>query len=407
MIGCLILSGCVNTNPNIDLGPDIDLADDSAVTQEGIRDIVSANNDFAFKFYNRYRNNNANVFFSPYSISSSATMVYEGARGKTADEMRTVFGFSDDDLMRRSASARVFNILNSDDKEYELHTANALWVEQKYTFLPEYRDIISKYYGGRTVNLDFVNKTEESRLFINDWVEDQTENKITNLLSEGSIDFETKMVLTNAIYFKGKWDKKFDTDYTLSEDFKLADGTKVKTDMMKMFDESFMYYEDDSMQVLDMLYKGKDLSMLVFLPKTDLKSILDLDQTKLIQIRQNMRNEVVDIVFPKFKFKTGYSLAQDLKEMGMPLAFTCPVADFSGMDGTTNLCVSSVVHKAFVEVDEEGTEAAAATGWSMKVTSAEPAVPKKFIANHPFVFLIQENSTGEILFMGKLINPVI
>jgi len=288
-----------------------------------------------------------------------------------------------------------------------------LWAEQTYQFLAEYISTADRYYSAQTTNMDFVTKPDESRITINRWVEEQTEDKIKDLLPAGSIDPATRLVITNAIYFKGSWVKQFDEEKTTEENFRTGTGSTVRVPMMQRIDEDaiYGYAETDSLQVLSMPYEsdsGKELSMLVLLPKGDNLTAVghSLDTDTLSDLQQSLTSRQVMVYFPKFTMETKYSLPQTLSAMGMPTAFT-GAADFSGMDGARDLFIDDVIHQAFVELNEEGTEAAAATAVVMKLSAmpVEEPVPV-FRADHPFIFLIQDDDTGNILFMGRVTNPV-
>lgn len=381
--------------------------DDSGSTVEGIKSVVTANNQFAFELYSEYKSKEGNIFFSPYSISTALAMTYEGARGKTAEEIQSVFHFPEENV-RRPAFAKLYNEINKKDKKYQLNTANALWAQKDFQFLSEYFNIVEKYYGGKVTNLDFVGETEKSRLTINKWVEEQTNNKIKDLIPLGILDSMTKLVLTNAIYFKGTWVYQFDKKDTKELDFKVTSENIVKVPMMYLNNEEakFNYAETNNLQVLEMLYKGEELSMLILLPKDNLGSLeKNLDAKKIEEYRNMLKAEYIEAIYlPKFKFETKYFMADTLKEMGMPTVFS-DSADFSGMTGKRDLFISQVIHQAFVEVNEEGTEAAAATAVIMeKGISVGPRTPV-FRADHPFIFIIQEKATGNILFLGRVINP--
>jgi len=385
------------------------IINDTGATFQGVTNVVNADNQFAFKLYNKYKDKykDSNIFYSSYSISTAIAMTYEGARGNTADEMQKVFNFPKEDKIRRSAYAKIYNDLNKKDKNYTLSTANAIWLEKTYSFLDEYKNTILNYYAGRATNLDFKTNTENSRITINTWVEQNTNNKIKDLIPQGVINQDTRMVLTNAIYFKGKWFDEFNKADTKEEDFTLSNNQKTPVQMMEKLGKKFNYAEKTDLQVLELPYQGEDLSMLVLLPKSnninDAESYLAND--KMTDLRNMLLNNRVDVYLPKFKFETKYMMADDLKQMGMPTAFSTS-ADFSGMDGMAgNLMISDVIHQAFVEVNEEGTEAAAATAVVVVATSAGPIETKTFRADHPFVFLIQEVKTGNILFIGKVENP--
>lgn len=372
-------------------------------------DIADANNNFAFDLYFQYKKDNENIFFSPYSISSAFEMVYEGAKGKTAEEIQKVFSFETDDSTRRRAFAGLYSEINKKNKNYKLNTANGLWAQKDYAFLNDYFNTIKSNYDGKIENLDFVNDNENSRKIINNWVEKQTNDKIKNLIPAGMLDASTRLVLTNAIYFKGKWQIEFDKSDTRDMNFLTNSGKDVKVNMMSLIDskKNFGYFENDDLQALELPYKDNELSMTVLLPKNDNIDLAEkyLDAGKFANIEKNMRNMPIDIYLPKFKFETKYFMQDNLKKMGIEDAFSKQDADFSGMTGSKDLFISDVIHQAFVEVNEEGTEAAAATAVTMKFTSAIDSDKLIFRADHPFVFLIKQKSTGAILFIGKVNNP--
>ena len=386
---------------------------DSGATPEGKTSLINANNQFALEFYSHIKNQESgkNIFFSPYSISTALAMTYEGAKGETAGEMQSVFHFSEDNKVRRSSVAAIYNELNKNQSDYILSTANALWVQKNYPLLEEVTQVISEYYGGRLNNLDFTNETEKSRTTINDWIEEETRGKIKDALKQGALGPLMRIILTNAIYFKGSWETAFDEGDTQKEDFHVSGSQTVKADMMRLEKEEFPYAETDVLQVLEMPYKGDNLSMLVLLPKN--KDIGSLEQglsiNSLSQWRDQLKKQKVDVYIPKFQFKTEYELKDQLGAMGMPLAFIEPSenggADLSGFTGKRDLYIDFVKHLAFVDVNEEGTEAAAATVVGIRTTSISIDSHPVFRADHPFIFLIQEKKTGHILFMGKVTNP--
>jgi len=380
-------------------------ADDIASTQEGIQAVVDANNQFSFELYSELnKNENGNIFFSPYSISSALAMTYEGAKGKTADEMKSVFHFPENEILRPNFAA-IYNEINKKDKSYKLNTGNALWVQKDYPFLDTYLATVEKYYGGKAANLDFIGETEKSRQTINSFIEEQTNNKIKDLIPAGVLGPLTRLVLTNAIYFKGNWEWEFDKSDTHEQDFKIAPENIVKVPMMYMKPDkaTFNYAENDDLQILEMPYKDEEVSMLILLPKEDLESLGSLTTEKLNEWKNSMQEQKLSaIYFPKFKFETKYTLNENLIALGMPTAFA-EAADFSGMTGQKDLFIDKVIHQAYVDVNEEGTEAAAATAVVMVLT----AMPQEkiFRADRPFIFIIQEKQTGNILFMGEVVDP--
>ena len=371
------------------------------------REIIEANNRFAINLYSQYKSEEGNIFFSPFSISTAMAMVYEGAEGKTAKEIKSVFGFPKYDNSRRNQYSNLLSEINKKDKEYALNTANALWAEQDFNFLDKYLTTVEKYYGGKTTNLDFKNQPDASRLIINNWVEDKTNNKIKDLFPEGSIHPLTRLVLTNAIYFKAEWLKQFDADKTRDMNFRVNPDKSIKVPMMQRTDRKsiFDYTQNEDLQILEMPYAGEDLSMLILLPFDDDIEVLENSFTieKLTEWKKSLRKRRVNIYIPKFKFETKYLLNETLSDLGMPTAFTNS-ADFSGMTGKKDLKITAVIHQAFIEVNEEGTEAAAATAVVLGIRSKKPPTPI-FKADHPFIFIIQQNETGNILFMGRVSNP--
>ncbi|MCK4270004.1 MAG: serpin family protein [Methanogenium sp.] len=413
---CVILAGCTgipDSGSSQTAAPTQDIGTDE-ISGEAAESVVTANNMFAFELYKKLAAENTNpdenVFFSPFSISSALAITYEGAKEKTAEEIKTVFFFPESIDTLRNGYLAVNTGINAGDADYDLHIANALWAENTYPFLNDYITTAEEYYSADLTNLDFINKPEESRLTINKWAEEKTEEKIKNLIPAGMIDPLTRLVITNAIYFKGTWVKQFDKNNTYEADFITSSGESVKVWMMQRTDEDaiYGYTENDEFQMLKMPYEhecGKELSMIAVLPKdNDLRAVEEtLDADKLAETEESLETQQVLVYFPKFRLETEYTLSETLKEMGMPTAFSA-AADFSGM-GTTDLFISDVVHKAYVDVNEEGTEAAAATAVVMKLTTVIEEESPVFRADHPFIFLIQDNETGNILFMGRISNP--
>jgi len=405
-------------------------ADDGGATIQGVNAVANANNQFAFDLYSEInKDSNENIFFSPWSISTAVVMAYEGARGETANEIQSVFHFPTDNNTRRSSYAKMLNTLNKASGKYKFSIADAIWLQKDYPFLENYKEVISKYYLGEIKNLDFANNPGKASSDINKWVSKNTNNKITNIVSPSMFNEKSRAVLTNAIYFKGKWEHKFDRDYTKPEDFTLQSGSKIKVPMMKLTDNElyFNYTESDGVQILEMPYQGDKISMLVLLPRTNITAPMlqrrfemkrieqkttnmtqlesMLSEEKLQEWRNKLEPETVYIYMPKYTFETSYSLSDYLKSMGMNLSFTWPGADFSGIDGTNSLYIDKILHKAYIDVYEEGTEAAAATTLFSKMSGLVMPRYIEFRADHPFIFLIQEKETGNILFMGRVNNP--
>jgi serpin B len=381
----------------------IPLADDTNATAESINSLVDSLNDFSYTFYQQIgASEEGNIFFSPYSIFVALSMAYEGARGNTATEMQNVLKFLQNDSATLGSFGRIYNLLNQNQQGYTVSTANAFWAHEDYEFLLGYLGLLQNFYMAEANELDFAQNIEAAEL-INNWIENKTQDKIKDMIPADALSDLTKLVLTNAIYFKGLWDIKFDPDDTYETDFELTSGETVKVDMMYNGDYNFNYTETDDLQVLKLNYHGLNLSMIIVLPKENNISIAEsaINAENLSQWRTDFSERDIPIYLPKFKFETKYPLNDLLIEMGITDAFSPGAANFSGMDGTTNLFISKALHQAYVEINEEGTEAAAATAIIMTLT----AMPDQFIADHPFVFLIQQEETGAILFMGRVMNP--
>jgi serpin B len=382
-------------------------ADDTGSAPQGVREVANANNKFAFDLYSELKKSESgNIFYSPYSISAALTMTYEGAKGQTADEMRSVFHFLEISTLRPNFAA-IYKDINEGAKDYELRTGNALWVQQDYLLLEDYISRVEKYYGGKAANVDFVRETEKSRQTINSFIEEQTNKKIKDLLPLGSLNPLTRLVLTNAIYFKGTWKWEFDKSDTQEQDFKITPTNVVKTPMMYMEPKKarLNYVDIGDLQILELPYKGEDISMLILLPTENLESIEPtLTAEKLSEYKNRMQETNLDAIYlPKFEFDTKYTLNENLKALGMPTAFDAGNADFSGMTTAEKIWIDFVIHQAYVKVDEKGTEAAAATA---VVVSVGIVMPRNvFRADHPFIFIIQQKDTGNILFFGRVLNP--
>ena len=384
--------------------------------------IVTGNNKFALELYAKLRSSEGNLFFSPYSISTALAMAHAGARGQTEAQMARVLHFpviakTGTELSstlipekQRFASmfGKIIKDLNNRGKKggYELRVANALWGQEGYEFLEEFLELIETNYGGRLNEVDFVKAAETARKTINTWVEKETNDKIKNLIQKGVLDSMTRLVLTNAIYFKGNWARQFKEDRTKDAPFTLANGKKVDVAMMNQTAE-FNYMETEDFQGLGLPYVDDELSMIILLSK-EFDGLDEFEKTftaeNISKWLGKLRNRKVIVSIPKFKMTSQFALASVLKSMGMIDAFS-PNADFSGMNGRRDLFISAVIHKAYVDVNEEGTEAAAATAVTMKLTSVGPAQIPVFRADHPFLFLIRDNHSGSILFIGRVMNP--
>jgi serpin B len=371
--------------------------------------VAKDNSIFACDLHAQLSKQDGNLFYSPYSISSALAMTYAGAKGQTAEQMAQTLHFGLPPEKLHAAFAELIKHMNAEGKNrpYQLSVANSLWGQKNYTWTPGFLDLLNKNYGAGFQEVDFVKATEEARKFINTWVEKQTNDKIKELLEPGILNPDTRLVLTNAIYFKSAWQNKFPKDGTQPADFTLADGKTVKASMMHK-NEAMAYLDGDAFHAVKIPYKGNALSMIVLLPKKA-DGLADLEKkvtaAQLNQWLAAMKPRQVDLKLPKFKVTSEFSLKKVLSDMGMPIAFSGD-ADFSGISTQHKLFIQAVIHKAFVDVHEEGTEAAAATAVVVgKVSAPLPPPPATFHADHPFTFLIYENQTGSILFTGRVNNP--
>ncbi len=383
------------------------IADSTNATKEDVLTTIDSINQFGIDMYLKHKDD-GNVFISPYSISTALAMTYEGAKGETAEEIRNVFGFLEEKNKRGSSYAAIYNAINGEHEEYNLYTANALWLEETYKLLPEYTQTVSQFYDGQVTNVDFVNNPVASLNKINLWVEEKTNTKIKDILGEEDVTSNTRLILTNAIYFKSEWLKRFGSGNTTKKLFYVTPENRIEADTMYIKD-SFEYGENEKLQTIRLPYKGEELYMQIYLPKENNISIIE-DELKNIDSWDDLLHEEpeVKVYLPKFKFETKYELVQTLSELGMPLAFTNK-ADFSGMNGEPELFIGNVIHQAFVELDEKGTEAAASTVVTIGLTSIGPGEENPtpiFRADHPFIFTIEDVETGTILFMGKVNEPI-
>lgn len=399
---------------------------------------AKAVNAFGIDLYRQIRKPEGNLIFSPYSISACLAMAYAGARGNTESQMAKALHFD----LGQPKTGEAFRSLNAkvlaagQGKAAELNIANALWAEKSFTFKKEFLETIrsnfaqesgwfsaSGFFGfiGMTGQeglrqLDFRHNPGSARQTINTWVEEQTRNKIKDLLPQGTITIDTRLVLTNAIYFKGKWESQFEKRLTRDDPFTLLDGKEIKVPMMRQT-KWFGYAEEEGLQVLEMAYQGEafkigpkegDLSMVVLLPSRQ-QRLEDFEQSltqdKLDHWLKGLETRKVEVYVPKFKMTTEFQLKKNLTRLGMTDAFSLTTADFSGMTGNKDLFIGEVMHKAFVETNEQGTEAAAATGVVMFQGEPSRQTVPVFRADHPFLFLIRHKPSNCILFFGRVTKP--
>ncbi len=370
--------------------------------------VVQGNNAFALDLYAKLRTENkGNVFLSPYSISTALAMTYAGAKGKTAAEMAEVLHFTVPQEQLHPAFATLGAELHGDVKKegFELRIANRLWGQTGYQFLPAFLQLTRDDYGAELGQLDFAANADVARHTINNWVEEKTERKIKDLIPPGMLNPTTKLVLTNAIYFNGNWQKQFQPQATQYAPFQLTPQEKVTVPMMRQ-EKIFAYGVVGDVQILQLPYVGGRLAMYVLLPSA-VDGLPDLEKRLSVETLKTWtsapRVKMVDVSLPRFKMTSGFRLEKVLASMGMAQAFSGD-ADFSGMTGKRELFLSAVIHKAFVNVKERGTEAAAATAGGMAM-AMPPGQTATFRADHPFLFLIRDIRTGSILFLGRMVNP--
>ena len=387
----------------------------SAAAQEDLRpELAQANNAFAGQLFQQLSqaDEQANLFFSPYSIYQALALAYQGARGTTAQEMAEALGWQDwstDEL------ARGLETLNSDllaranrvESVSQLRIANSLWGEQSYAFAEDFLKALDERLGAPLRLMDFLRASEEARQAINAWVAEQTADKIQDLIPQNAVDSTTRLVLANAIYFKDAWLEPFIEGATSEVDFFLLDGSSVRVPMMRL-SKRLGYFESDEVQAVELAYSNPDFAMLLIVPRPgaygDWEANFSAADVKAIV--SQLRGRQVNLGLPRFHLEGQFSLEDALQALGLASAFS-EQADFSGMSASAQreLFISAALHKSYIDVNEEGTEAAAATGIIMGVTSAMPEQPIDLTVDRPFVFVIHDRQSGAILFMGRMLNP--
>jgi serpin B len=383
-------------------------------------DLSAGNRAFSAGLYQKLRTQDGNLIFSPYSISLALAMTYGGAQAETARQMVDAMHFS----LPAARLHPAFNALDlyleslgnpGSDKQktpsgesgqdFQLSIANSIWGQKDFGFLPAYLDLLAQNYGAGLRLVDFAGAPEPSRQVINAWVSQQTKDRIKDLFPQGTIDENTRLALVNAIYFKASWLKAFYETNTSDGIFNLKDGGQVKVPMMVSGSAASSYEQGDGFQAVGLPYLGETTRMVVVLPDEGQFDAFEagLNPEKLDQILNGLSGTEIELTLPKFKIESSFNLSETLAGMGMPDAFDSSKADFSGMDGQRDLFISQVVHKAYVSVDEKGTEAAAATGVAVGATAIQnPAV---LIVDRPFLFFIYEQKSGTILFAGRVMDP--
>ena len=386
---------------------------------EELDTLVDGNTTFGLELYRDLSGSEGNLFFSPYSISLGMAMAYAGARGETERQMADSLGFK----LPQNRLHPAFNALDlllaslpkGGDDAFRLNVANSVWGQRDYSFLPEFLDSLAVNYGEDVRAADFRRDPEDARVRINGWVADETEERIRNLIPQGTLTPLTRLVLANAIYFNAAWLHAFDERATKDRPFHLLDGSQRDVAMMRQ-QENLRYAIGDGFQAVELPYKGGDVAMTILLPESGKFEEFEgsLSGQSVRDIVESLESELVRLTMPKFEMESGFSLSDTLKAMGMPDAFDDQAANFSGMDGQLcrargDICllISDVLHQAFVSVDEAGTEAAAATAVIVGVTRAvgvEPD-PIEVVVDRPFLLIIRHHATDTVLFVGRVLDP--
>ena len=412
IIPVLILSAC---GPGKVTMSGLERASNPDVASSDIEQLVTGNTAFAFDLYNAVRTLNGNIVYSPYSISLAFAMAYGGAKDVTAAQMAEVLHYTlpaegfhaafnalDLDLAGRPAEASGVD----ENERFQLDIANALWGQDGWSFLPEYLDLLAVNYGAGMRLVDFENDPEGVRRSINEWVSDQTRSRIKDIIPPGVIDTLTRLVLANAIYFKATWEYKFEANNTADRQFYLLNGDRISVPTMEFSHPvTFSYAAGDGWQAVGLPYLGGSTEMVIMVPDNGNFEAFesDLSAEDYGQILAVMEPQAVILSMPKFSFETQVGLRELLAGMGMQAAFDPVAADFSGIDGQRDLFISDAIHKAFIAVDEKGTEAAAATVVVMSTTSMPEGIV--LTIDRPFFYVIRDTPTGTILFMGRVVDP--
>ncbi len=375
--------------------------------------LVTGNTAFAFDLYRQLAGEEGSLFFSPYSISQALAMTYAGARGETAQQMAATLHFDLDAAALHPAFGMLAQSLTDrppvagfEDQPFRLNVANSLWGDQQTTFLPEFLALLQSAYGAALQAVDFRQQPEAARQQINDWIAQQTEDKIRDLVPEGAINPATRLVLANAIYFNANWLYPFYEGATSDAPFTLLDGTTVSVPMMNQ-QESFLYGLGENYQAISLPYVGQGMEMVLILPDEGAFQAVEQGLTTdwFAGVLAGLTKHEVILAMPKFRFEYTLELSEALIALGMPDAFS-DQADFSGMTVEEALFISKVLHKAFIDLDEAGTEAAAATAVIMEAMMAPlPQEPITLRLDRPFLFAIRDSLTGSLLFLGRVLDP--
>jgi serpin B len=415
---CILLAGCapnpvagvqeVKSNKSQVTAPQVPAADLQALAQ--------GNSAFAVDLYHKLGEEPGNFFYSPYSISAAFAMAYAGAKGETARQMAETLHFTLSQeqlhpafnaLAQELASRTDLGGQAGDAKGFRFNVVNDLWGQKNYAFLPEYLDLLAQNYGAGMRPVDFIQDPEAARKIINDYIAEKTERRITDLIPQGAIDPLTRLVLTNAIYFNAAWTYPFDENLTAEKPFTLLDGKQINVPTMAMSGIKYLNYADgDGYQAVALPYEGGKLSMLILVPDAGNFTAFEgrLEAGAFGRILSEMQQVSVRVSMPKFQIDSDFLLSKPLSTLGIKDAFVAGTADFSGIDGKQKyLYISEAIHKAFVKVDENGTEAAAATAVMMPAAGM-PQEPVNLTIDRPFIFMIRDEPTGSILFTGRLVD---
>ena len=409
-----LLTACTGSSGPASTSSNLDRATPTVATDQ-LKAAAKSESDFAIDLYKQLAPQKQNLFFSPHSIAEALTMTYAGAAGTTKSEMRSVLHITLPDADEHAAMNALDLTLQSrgqgqkgaDGQPFRLRVANALWGQQGHSFLPTYLDTISVNYGAGIELVDFESASEPSRIQINDWVAQKTENKVVDLLPKGFIDGSTRLVLTNAVYFNAAWSSPFETSATTSQPFTTPSGSVTALTMQQtgsMRAAISAATDGSAYQAVSIPYAGNQLSMIVVRPD-DLSSFEStFDAARLAQILSDLQPSEVHLSLPSWKLTDTTALAEQLSALGMKAAFDN--ADFSGIDGTHDLAISKVQHKAYVMVNEAGTEAAAATAVAV-TTSAIGGPLVEIKVDRPFLYLIRDDATGAVVFLGRIVDPTL
>jgi len=426
----LSLSGCFHNeddDPVVDNGFSSEFPGDQAksdksrdqsaeISQADLDAQIANNTNFSIELFRKLTGNtefqNKNIVFSPFSLSLTTAMLSAGATNNTLDEINQAMHFNTDQLMLHNAfntldlayasRAGSYSRVDNSTGEIQLNITNALWGQTDYSFEDAFLDTLAVNYGAGMNLVNFVTDPEIARTEINQWVSTQTNNKITDAMPRGSVNIDTRLVLTNTVYLKADWFKPFSVPSTREQDFVSLDGTTVTTPFMNQ-DASFSYLQAADVTAVEMPFVGENLAMLIVMPDAGSFETYEssFDKAELARVMSNLQNARILLSMPKFNFETDLPLKDTLISLGIEDAFKENIADLSGIDDTTKLFVFSAIHKAFITVEESGLEAGAFTGFGVNVSSLPPSI----IIDNPFLFIIRDTINDSILFFGRVLDP--